>query len=288
MRKLLLAVAIGLAAACGGSDTPNPGPGSSGESEPNDSSATATPIPLGAHVVAALGTSTDLDYYSIIIPTGGQTIRIQTFDSTGTGCATIDPSVTVYNASLLTVVADSQSSGLGLCSDTTATLAAGTYYILVRTTAGFAFAYDLVVSTLSPTATNESEPNDDGTPSSSLDFSPANADGPFTGPVMITGAITPTGDDDFFVFTNPYGHAATLHLETFLTWNGTVGACSGIDTEIDVYDSTYVWRANDDDSGISLCSYLNYDLAAGQTVYVRVTSFMDTGTIASYRLLMDI
>jgi hypothetical protein len=294
MRKLFLILAAVASVACS-EDTPTPNPYVVGEIEPNDTIATATQIPTDTTVVAALGTGADLDYYAFTVPAGGATIRIQTFDSSGADCLAIDPYVTVYNSAFNVIAYDLQSSGLGYCYDATLTLSTGgAYYVSVSTSSGAAFPYDVVVSIVAPTATlTESEPNDDGSVAAgSLDFYGPAADGPILGPTLVTGITNPSGDDDFFVVTNPHPNPATLHIETFTAWNGAYGTCSSIDTELDVLDAGGIIRANNDDhtgvGGFSYCSYLNYDLAAGETVYVRVTDYPDSGTNTGYLLLVDI
>jgi cysteine-rich repeat protein len=141
----------------------------------------------------------------------------------------------------------------------------------------------------------ETEPNDDGAVSTGgggtagNDFSSASANGPFTGSVVISAALSPAGDEDVFAFTNT---GSTAVMVRFDVWNLAAGygvgvACgSSIDTGLHVRDASGTSLAsNDDRNGASdLCSGLTYSIAAGATVYVQVVEFGDDAEIASYAL----
>ncbi len=283
MRKLLLAVAIGLAAACGGSDTPNPGPGSAGEIEPNDSIAQATPTTSNGTIGGEISTSTDNDYFSFTLASS-QFVRIHTFDATGMGCTDVDPALQVFNSGGALVASESNNglgdaSGTSYCEDLEQTFAAGTYYVRVSAgTLGVTlapFSYTLEISTpTQPATTAESESN--GTI--------ATANGPFTTDALLTAAINPIGDDDFFGVANPGASPALVHLDT---WIGGFGSCTSGDTVLYVVDGSGTQVAYDDDGGLNLCSRMDIVVPPGQTRYVRIIEFGENATISSYMLWID-
>ena len=125
--------------------------------------------------------------------------------------------------------------------------------------------------------TGEIEPNDTS----------ATASGPFTPYALITAAITPGSDVDYFkiVLTT----TSDLALETF-DGKGP-GSCSGVDTVITLYGfdgATELTSA--DDGGTSACSRVDpaldpgaRHLAAG-TYFVKVEDFLNNTLIPAYML----
>ncbi|PCC74720.1 hypothetical protein NAEX_07817 [Nannocystis exedens] len=136
------------------------------------------------------------------------------------------------------------------------------------------------------TAVDETEPNDDGMVATGTnDFSADNANGPYTGDTLIKAKITPVGDDDVFAVQNTGDGYATLRLETFGIEGP--GTCVSPDTVIDIRSAANVLLATDDQSGINNCSLIpSYPVAPGETVYVRVTDYLDNTVINDY--LLDI
>jgi cysteine-rich repeat protein len=125
--------------------------------------------------------------------------------------------------------------------------------------------------------TAEAEPNDTA----------ATASGPFSPYALITAAITPGADLDYFkvVLTT----TTDLDVETF-DGKGP-GSCSGVDTVITLYaaDGTTVLTTADD-GGISTCSRIDptidpasRHLAAG-TYFVKVEDFQNNTLIPAYML----
>ncbi len=153
MRKALPIVAAAVVSACGGGSssgptTPNPG-------EPNDTIETATPLTMGTPVVATSSAGTDYDFYALTVPSGGATVRFQTFDQGGASCdlagGTVDTFVEVFDASgtLLTWSDDSWPgpNGTGTrCEDFTWSLPAGASYVAVSGYPPYPFVYTLVVT----------------------------------------------------------------------------------------------------------------------------------------------
>lgn len=147
MRKILALVAAALVSACSGSSNDGAG-GNANPGEPNDTIAQATQMALGTPIVGAISTPSDLDVHKLTVPTGGATVRIQTFDQGGVDCDPIDESVdtkvVVYDAAG-SEVARSDDSGLIWCEDFEVALAAGTNYVEVSGWPPIPFTYTLKV-----------------------------------------------------------------------------------------------------------------------------------------------
>ncbi len=287
MRTPILAVALAAALACSGSDKSSGGTLSLGEVEPNDSPATATPLPVGGGVVVgAISPTGDVDYYSFTIPAGViAQLDAATFDTSGVTCTGIDTVLRLYNSTPSQIAYD-YDSGVDLCSLIHTQLAEGAYTLAVASQYGMtSFPYVLDVSVTPIPIAAETEPNDDGSVAAyTSDFSAANANGPFTSDVIITGAISPVGDEDVYAVRNPAGAPVTVEFRTYL---GAVGVCSASgDTVLYVHNAAGTILASNDDY-LGLCSYVTRTLAAGETVYVRVTDWGDNSTVAAYFLSID-
>ncbi|HWO18802.1 MAG TPA: DUF4215 domain-containing protein [Kofleriaceae bacterium] len=140
----------------------------------------------------------------------------------------------------------------------------------------------------------EIEPNEDGSPSTSVagsygnDFATANADanGAFTGSVTIRGSITPAGDEDVFKFTNPGPGSVVVRLDVWDPARG-IGVICGFemltllvvrDASGRALESNYFRSTND------ACSGLAFGLLPGASVYVHMMASVDTQPVASYAL----
>lgn len=149
MRRILATGLVALLAACGGSDggggNPNPG-------EPNETFAQATPLTPGTPMVATIAASNDADVYSFTVPTGGATVRFQTFDAGGTLCdpanGGVDPWIEVYTGSQSFVDGDDDSGVQPWCEDLTVSLPQGTNYVVVGGFPPYPFVYTLRVTIL--------------------------------------------------------------------------------------------------------------------------------------------
>lgn len=118
--------------------------------EPNGARETATQLTSGTPVVASLPVG-DYDFYKFTVPAGGATVHVQTFDEGGTGCASIDTDVEVYDSSPVVDPADawvmeSDDTGIGTCEDFTVDLPAGTNYVAVSGWSNFQFNYTVKVT----------------------------------------------------------------------------------------------------------------------------------------------
>ncbi|MBK6514128.1 MAG: DUF4215 domain-containing protein [Polyangiaceae bacterium] len=128
---------------------------------------------------------------------------------------------------------------------------------------------------------NETEPNDDGaTATATNDFLAAAANGPFSVDTMISGAISPAGDDDVYAVTNPTASPIIFTAETFSNAAGT--ACVTTDTDIRVRDAGGAQLALSQDEGQGACSHISYQLNPGQTLYLHVIENGDNAALAAY------
>lgn len=128
---MMLAAVLG---GCGGSGGDDPAPPANPH-EPNDSLGQATPIALGDVVVARIATAPDVDFYRFTVPAGGAVVRVQTFDAGGVACdptnAGVDPFIEVYAGNGSFVAGDDDSGIAPWCDDLSASLPAGTGYVMV-------------------------------------------------------------------------------------------------------------------------------------------------------------
>jgi len=135
-------------------------------------------------------------------------------------------------------------------------------------------------------STAEFEPNDTSGQATSLTFSPT---------AIMTAAINPGGDVDFYTFTAPAGSRVWLETDTGGLQNA--GATSR-DTVVDLLaaDGTTVIE-NDDDDGTGnggdgtietgLASIIaGRTLTTGGTYFIRVRAFSATGIVNPYRLFV--
>lgn len=105
----------------------------------------------------------------------------------------------------------------------------------------------------------------------------ATADGPYTSDVLISGAVSPLGDQDIFAIQNASGSPVTVHFETY---EGTFGSCASADSVIVIENASGVLLASNDDGGINFCSMLDYTIPASTVVYLRVRAFADSETFS--------
>jgi cysteine-rich repeat protein len=147
-------------------------------------------------------------------------------------------------------------------------------------------------------ATNETEPNDDGTPSSSLtneepgDFLASAANGPYTSTTLIHGSISVPGDDDVFAITN---NTTAPKLVKVDVWNGALGvgvACgTTMDTWLNIRDASSATplASNDDRNGASdRCSSLTYTIPPMTTVYAQLIAYFDSDVVNDWLLKITV
>jgi cysteine-rich repeat protein len=147
-------------------------------------------------------------------------------------------------------------------------------------------------------AVTEIEPNEDGTPSmggtgiTGNDFGTVNPlnNGLIANNVTVIGAISPTGDEDVFAFTNPRLSAVVV---TFDVWSLTFGHGVGVpcdatvDTGFVIRDAAGTSLATNDDRVLNdNCSKLSFSLFPGETRFLQLTEFGDNAVISSYALVV--
>lgn len=115
------------------------------------------------------------------------------------------------------------------------------------------------------------------------------AGGPFSLPMLLDGAITPVGDQDYIAINVP--NYADLKIETFAP---TYGSCAmPNDTIIELRGpSCSTVLVTDDEDGINGCSLIDSTVTADAaarhlapgTYFVRVEEYLNNGTIGAYKL----
>ena len=145
-----------------------------------------------------------------------------------------------------------------------------------------------------PTVISETEPNEDGTPSTggsgiagndvdATAITNADANGAITSDTLINAALSPAGDEDVFAIHNTTGAPVTVTIET---GNPTAGVCSA-DTGLHLLASDLSVVTTDDDGGPGFCSRIVWTIPAGVTYYAHVVEYGDNATIDPYQLTID-
>jgi cysteine-rich repeat protein len=300
---------------CSGSDT-----------EPNGTRAQASCLPLAATRPGRIDPTGDQDFWAFTL-TGNFDVRVETWDASGSTCAALDTVIDLYRGDGTRLITDDNDGvgncslvDPAVAADAAAVnLPAGTYYLRVRllsvdevgdysvrvTTTPGPVCGDMVVGrgeecddgntaggdgcteACRIETTPESEPNEDGTPSTGgagiggNDYSSATANGPYSGTTRISGALNPAGDEDVFAVTNTGATARSVRFSTFTAVGGT---CPSADTGLNVRDAAGTVLVSDDDGGDGFCSLTTYSIPPGGTVYVHVTDYGDNGALLSYFL----
>src|SRR5512138_1976826 len=159
LQRVIVLLACAALGACGDPELPVPsepgGGGPGNPATPNDSFATAAPIALDTQVTVTSTSAFGDHYFSFVVPAGGRTVRIQTFDASGTACTSPGTEITLYGFSQ-TALGTSGWPG-GTCPDRTWNLAAGTYYVKVY--AYYPGTGTYLIRTTSVVTTAETEQN---------------------------------------------------------------------------------------------------------------------------------
>ncbi len=294
------------------------------EAEPNDTcGAASTPI-TGGSVVSAIDPVGDVDFYSFYVPAVSD-VQIEVFAGAAGACdGAADTHLTLLGPDCTTQLANNDDSGPGFCSmidpavDLGARrLAPGTYHLKVVDFQSNSVipVYRVIITTKSVCGNGvkeSSETCDDGNTTTgdgcaadcrlepTLEVEANNTCATASGPVALTaakpaamfgGAITPAADQDYFSFTVPA--LSDVRIETFDA-NGP-GTCAGMDTEIQLFDSTCAaLGAVKDQGGVGNCSKLDpandvqvRQLPAG-TYRVKVNEYQNDATISGYRLQVSL
>ncbi|MDC3959620.1 proprotein convertase P-domain-containing protein [Polyangium jinanense] len=295
------------------------------ELEPNNTCA-AAPAPVAAPttVKGSITPAGDQDFFAFTVPATAD-LKIETFDGTPGTCVSVDTVIEFRGSNCTTVLDFDDESGVNSCSKLDSTVdtplrrvAPGTYYVRVEDyqNNGTIPNYLLQISFNALCGDGQkqgSEQCDDGNvaggdgcasncmieakPEVEPNDTCAAATGPFPVPtdatgLLLTGAITPIGDDDWFAFTLPA--AADVHIETF-DMNGPGTCTSSVDTVIQLYSDCATALGPEQDQGaISNCSRIDPNintyarrLPAG-TYRVKVIDYQDNSVITGYKLQVKI
>jgi len=282
------------------------------EVEPNGTTSSATPVTAsstGTVVLGVLSSSSDIDYFSVVVPAGYHVLA-EVSDGRG-GCANAG-SVRLLGSTGSTLVSDT-TDGPGSCgrvspgADTAArALAAGTYYIQVYGTSATNDIYSLLIRVLPPTVCGNvyldaGEQCDDGNAISGdgcsatcqwetmeMETNDTSAmANPLSGTFRTVNGGAPVAmDADWYSITVPAGGRTV----SAWTHTGARDTCAAVDTLLALYAADGVTQlATSDDEGADLCSYIDGRQAgvlAPGTYYLRVMPF-STRTFASYGLTIE-
>jgi hypothetical protein len=243
------------------------------EREPNgtladaDAAATmAVKITGSTSIRGAIFPALDQDYVQLILaqPT---VVRLETFDETGSDCATIQTTLRLRDDAGVQLYAD-DNGGIFTCSALVVALPAGRYYASIEERTGaFLIPAYVLQATFEASAGAEVEPNDVATKATALVGSDA----------VARGVHAMNTDADFFALTVPAG--SSLRAEVI---EGNTETCESddLDSLLTLFDASGVELGRDDDAGRGFCSRIDgtgsapadayaHDLAAG-TYYLLV------------------
>jgi cysteine-rich repeat protein len=256
--------------------------------------ADVTPILINGTSTTIAGSITplaDKDIFKMTLATLS-TIRIETFDATGSGCSTALQTTTlrVFSAAQTQLYTDNVS-GISSCSAVVISLPPGTYYVQVEETGNNAVlaGYRLQVKVQADGGA-ESEPNTTYLQSDPLPGSD----------VYIAGEHQVNADADYYAITVPAGRS----LRAEIVEGSAAESCesNGVDSRLTLYNAQGTQLVDDDDDGRGYCSLIDgtgaspldagaKGLAAG-TYYllVRASTFASTGAAGQfdYRLAVTI
>ncbi|MDB4994151.1 MAG: Multiple EGF-like-domain protein 3 precursor, partial [Myxococcaceae bacterium] len=255
----------------------------------------------------------DLDYYLVTIP-AGQTAALTaaTLDGYNSSCVNLtqDSFLTVYDVNGTSLGTD-DNSGPGNCASVQIIgLTGGDYFVEVKAAAAQQFSYALSIQlqiVVCGNGTKEpGEQCDDGNTANgdgcnslckievATEIEPNNtpaqalANGPFPANMLWTGAITPSGDKDYYALL--VTSAVDLTIETF-DGTGAPNCGSFHDTEIRLFASNGTTQlSTDDDSGPGLCSITTAAVNAGNrhllpgTYYISVEEHLNDASIVDYQV----
>lgn len=224
--------------------------------------------------------ASEKDFFQFSVPPFSvANISVETIDGPSTTCASnmLDTRLSVYDGQGNFIASD-DNGGAGLCSLISfVNLAAGNYFAEVSAGAPLSADYRLSITKTIYQCGNGikegPEQCDDGNTvsgdscSSSCQFeftaedeaggnnTCADPNGPFPAPVLLTAAITPVGDADYFSFT--LATTSDVRVETF--GPSGPGSCpAGVDTNIVLSNSDCsLILASDNDDGLGTCSLIN-------------------------------
>lgn len=296
------------------------------EIEPNDTEAEANDLEAilggGSYLRGHIQPTNDVDFFRFSIPAGATgTFGAETLTGLGgltCGNPDLDPAFYILdeNGMELASADDIDPDNTNYCSQIVVEgLGEGDYYLAIEKSpfaGGVTFGYlndiALVIAQCGDGVVAGNELCDDGNTAdgdgcSALceiemaspevepnnDATQADANPHFTPNALITGAITPIGDNDWFAIDIP--GIADLRIETFDP--GSMTTCNTVDSTIALFGPDGATAlAGDDDDGIQACSLLDPSTDAGVTrlqpgtYFLRVREFQSDETIPGYDVLV--
>lgn len=224
--------------------------------EANETLAAAAAIATNTGISAAIGTSTDKDWYKFTLSSTSN-LNITLTNLAG------DYDIVLYNASG-TEIKRSENSGTTGEAISNANTAAGTYYLQVygyngAFSATVCYSLNVGATTVSTTCPSSYDVSTNGTTSGAAQI-PLNTD--------IKGTISPSGDLDHYKFVITTGGTITLTLTTLPA-----------DYDLRLYNSAGTQVAISQNSGTT-GETINYTAAAG-TYYARVYGYNNANNATS-------
>ena len=266
--------------------------------EPNNTSTEAISLAGdGSGVFGSINPGDDEDWYSVVVPAGG---NIFAETSNGQGGCDMDTTLTITSTDGMTQLAFNDDGGAGLCSlinpltnAAVTNLAGGTYFVVVESFGANTGDYTLVVNVQPPACGNSileaGEQCDDGNTAGG-DSCDANCMVAPVGVLMGPGvnntfmeSLSPAGNIDYFQID--MAADGYIGAETF---SPTAGECNN-DTIVRLWDANFNELGSDDNDGIGLCSLINPQLDAFASVttgtyFLSVEDFGNNTEIPAYVL----
>ncbi|MET0395164.1 MAG: reprolysin-like metallopeptidase [Chitinophagaceae bacterium] len=224
--------------------------------EANETQAAAATVAVNTAISAAIGSSTDIDYYKVVTTaTSNFTITLGNLPG--------DYDLYFYNSSG-TQLGSSTAGGTSSESITYNNAAAGTYYVRV-------IGYNGVFSTTVCYNLNAGAATVTGCASSYDNSTNGTTSGAATIPLNtnITGLISPSGDNDYYKFVITTGGTATITLTTLPA-----------DYDIILYSSNGTTQLASSTNGSTTSESISRTYTAG-TYYIRVFGYNNANNATS-------
>jgi hypothetical protein len=246
------------------------GGGRVNESEPNNTRQQADSITPDVTAVGTLDSANDVDFFGFDARSG-QRLRVDINAQSLTPSSDADTVVTLFdNNGNQLAENDDASNSLDSLLDFTIT-STGRYFIRVRnfsTKGGQTFTYEAVV-TLTGGTTPPPGPGTVNETESNNSIQQAN----FVTPnVTIIGTVNPGGDADFFGFDATRGQPLTIDINA-----ASLSPASALDSVVTLFDSNGNQLTQNDDSGGSVDSLIQFTIPANGRYFFSVRNFDSKG-----------